>query len=206
MDEVDQRVDAELLGRFEVVGSGTDPQAASIRRMAEQVVAATERLVERQAAVWQSTISAAHEQWSQLSGGLSMQMEATLVAALERSLKSHAGQLAAAERAATDQNRRQWEDVQKALTKSSDATLAQQGELIRQGEVLLKVVDATGHVKQLEEQLNRNLTALAGAKHFEEMVASLAAAIQLISTRMGQDAGRGAGVQLTDPRTAHKAA
>jgi biopolymer transport protein ExbB/TolQ len=206
MDEVDERVNAELLGRFEVVGSGTDPQAASIRRMGEQVVAATERLVERQAALWQSTVSAAHEQWSQLSGGLTMQMEATLVAALERSLKAHAGQLAAAERAATEQNRRHWEDVQKALVKSSDATLAQQGELVRQGEMLLKIVDATGQVRQLEEQLNRNLTALAGAKHFEEMVASLAAAIQLLSTRLGQDASRTTPVQLTDTRAAHKAA
>ncbi len=206
MDEVDERVNADLLGRFEVLGSAADPQAASIRRMGEQVVAASERLVERQATLWQTTISAAHEQWSQLSGGLSMQMEATLVSALERSLKTHAGQLAAAERAATEQNRRHWEDVQKALVKSSDATLAQQGELVRHGEVLLKVVDATGQIRQLEEQLNRNLTSLAGAKHFEEMVTSLAAAIQLLSARLGRDAAAGPAVQLTEPRAAHKAA
>jgi hypothetical protein len=173
--------------------------------MSEQVVAATERLVERQAGLWQETISAAHAQWSQLAGGLGQQAEATITAALDQSLKSHAGQLAAAERAATEQNRRHWEDVQKALNKNADAVLAQQGELVRQGDVMLKVVDATAHVKQLEDQLNRNLTALAGAKHFEEMVTSLAAAIQLLSARLGQD-GRASAVQLTESRAAHKAA
>lgn len=204
MDAVDARTDAELLGRFEVLGSQSDPHTASIRRMAEQVVAATERLVERQAGLWQSTIAAAHEQWNRLSTGLGQQAEETLTAALERSLKSHAGQLAAAERAATEQNRRHWDEVQKALNKTADATLAQQSELARQGEVLLKVVDAAGHVQQLEDQLNRNLTALAGAKHFEEMVASLAAAIQLLSAKLGHDAR--AAVHLTDSHPAHKAA
>jgi biopolymer transport protein ExbB/TolQ len=204
MDDVDARTDAELLGRFEVLGSQADPQAASIRRMAEQVVAATERLVERQAGLWQSTIAAAHEQWSHLSSGLGKQAEETLTTALERSLKTHAGTLAAAERAATEQNRRHWEDVQKALSKNADAALAQQGELARQSDVLLKVVDATGHVRQLEEQLNRNLAALAGSQHFEEMVSSLAAAIQLLSAKLGPD-GRATPVHLTD-RSAHKAA
>jgi biopolymer transport protein ExbB/TolQ len=205
MDQVDARTDAELLGRFESLGTQNDPQAASIRRMSEQVVAATQQLVERQASLWQSTITAAHEQWSCLATGLGKQSEEMLTVALERSLKSHAGQLAAAERAATEQNRRHWEDVQKALNKNADAVLAQQSELTRQGEVMLKVVDATGHVRQLEEQLNRNLTALAGAKHFEEMVTSLAAAIQLLSARLGSDAGRPA-VHLTDGRTSQKAA
>jgi hypothetical protein len=95
--------------------------------------------------------------------------------------------------------------VQKALNRSADAALAQQQELVRQGDVLLKVVDATGHVKQLEEQLNRNLTALAGAKHFEEMVTSLAAAIQLLSARLGHDATRPV-VHLTESRGGQKAA
>jgi hypothetical protein len=205
MDDVDARVDAELLGRFEVVGAASDPQAASIRRMGEQVVAATERLVERQADLWHSTVAAAHSEWSRLATSLGKQTEESLAAALERSLKSHAGQLAAADRAATEQNRRHWEDVQKALNRSADAALAQQQELVRQGDVLLKVVDATGHVKQLEEQLNRNLTALAGAKHFEEMVTSLAAAIQLLSARLGHDATRPV-VHLTESRGGQKAA
>ena len=61
----------------------------------------------------------------------------------------------------------------------------QQSELARQGEVLLKVVEATDQVARLEETLNRNLQSLAGAKNFEETVVSLAAAIQLLSSRAG---------------------
>ena len=55
----------------------------------------------------------------------------------------------------------------------------------KQGEVLLKVVEATDQVARLEETLNRNLHSLAGAKNFEETVVSLAAAIQLLSSRVG---------------------
>ena len=62
---------------------------------------------------------------------------------------------------------------------------AQQKELIRQGELMLQVVQATGQVITLEKSLNDNLKALAGAKNFEDTVMSLSAAIHLLSTRLG---------------------
>ena len=61
---------------------------------------------------------------------------------------------------------------------------AQQAELARQGEILLRVVEATGHVSKLEEQLNRNLAALAGAQHFEETLLNLAATVNLLNARL----------------------
>jgi hypothetical protein len=60
---------------------------------------------------------------------------------------------------------------------------AQQQEMSRQSEVLLQVVQATGNVVTLEQSLNANLKALAGAKHFEETVMSLSAAIHLLTAR-----------------------
>ena len=50
----------------------------------------------------------------------------------------------------------------------------------------MKVVEATGQIGELEKTLNRNLQALAGSKNFEETVISLAAAIQLLTTRLHQ--------------------
>ena len=61
---------------------------------------------------------------------------------------------------------------------------AQQAELIRQGEVMTRAVEATGEVIKLEKALNDNLQALAGAKNFEETVMSLAAAIHLLNSRL----------------------
>src|SRR5487761_1413582 len=50
---VDGRAADELGGRFEQMGTGDDPQIAAMRRIADMVLKATERLVVRQAEVWQ---------------------------------------------------------------------------------------------------------------------------------------------------------
>jgi biopolymer transport protein ExbB/TolQ len=204
MDAVDARAEAELLGRFERLGTATDPHAASVQRMAQEVVAATEGLVKKQAELWQRTVSSAHEHWSRLSTATTKLTEESLAAALERALKSFAGQLAATERGASELARRQWTETQQALAQAAGAVAAQQKELVRQTEVLVEVVGATGHVQKLEEELNRNLAALAGAKLFEETLGSLAAAIHLLSARLGQ-VGQPAQVHLTG-RTPGKAA
>ncbi|MEX0586071.1 MAG: MotA/TolQ/ExbB proton channel family protein [Pirellulales bacterium] len=207
MDAVDARADAELLGRFERLGTSTDPHAASVERMAQEVVAATEMLVKKQAEIWQRTVGSAHEHWTRLATTTSKQTEDTLAAALERSLKSFAGQLAAAERGASEQTRRQWTEAQQALIAAAGATAAQQKELTRQTEVLVEVVGATGQVEKLEAELNRNLSALAGAKLFEETLGSLAAAIHLLSARLGQTGHLPpAQVHLAAGRTTGKAA
>ncbi len=62
--------------------------------------------------------------------------------------------------------------------------------------MLLKVVEAGDQIARLEQTLNRNLQSLAGAKKFEETVVSLAAAIQLLSARLGQPADGGRTIEL----------
>ena len=47
-------------------------------------------------------------------------------------------------------------------------------------------VEAAGEVTRLEDALNRNLAALAGAKHFEQTVLSLAAAVNMLSARLAE--------------------
>jgi hypothetical protein len=63
---------------------------------------------------------------------------------------------------------------------------AQQTELVRQGEVMTQAIRVAGEVVQLEQALNDNLSALAGAKNFEDTVMSLAAAIHLLNTKLGK--------------------
>lgn len=183
---VDQRVVHDLLGRFEVVGTSTDPQLQQIQRMAQAVVKATEQLVERQAQVWQATIQAAHQHWEKLSGGTAAQMQTALAGALDASLRNHAAQLAGAEQAAAEKYAGRFEQWQTVLGENARLLHAQQSEMVRQGEVLSQVVRATGDVMQLERALNENLNALAGSKNFEDMVMSLSAAIHLLTTRLGK--------------------
>jgi hypothetical protein len=65
-------------------------------------------------------------------------------------------------------------------------------------------VAAVGEVSRLEDALNRNLSTLAGAKHFEQTVMSLAAAIQLLSARLSDDPAATIKLEST-PRQAHAA-
>ena len=75
--------------------------------------------------------------------------------------------------------------MQQTLADATQASKAQQTELARQSDILLRVVEATGHVAKLEDQLNRNLAALAGAQHFEETLLNLAGTINLLNARLG---------------------
>lgn len=185
LDEVEVRATGELAGRFEQWGD-TNPHLGVVRRMAETVLNATERIVGRQAELWKSTIDSAHQRWSELSDATQRQLEEALAKGLTQSLQAHAQQLTAAETAHSQRNHEHWERIQKALTETAAATRSQQGELAKQGEVLLRVVEATGQVSRLEESLNKNLASLAGAQHFDETMLNLSAAIHLLNARLGQ--------------------
>ncbi|MDZ4817362.1 MAG: MotA/TolQ/ExbB proton channel family protein [Planctomycetota bacterium] len=182
---VDDRINWEMSGRFEESTTASqDPASQALRRMTETLMQSTEKLVARQAELWQATISAAHSRWQTLSSSAGDQLTSSMGAALEKSLRAHANQLALAEQTAAKSAQENWKQLQHALTRNADSAVLQQQELTKQSEVLLKVVEATGQISQLEQTLNRNLETLSGAKHFEETVLSLAAAVQLLSARM----------------------
>jgi biopolymer transport protein ExbB/TolQ len=187
LSAVDARVSLELVGRFEELpGVSNDPQVYTLRKLAETMLQGTEALAQRQSEVWRSTIDAAHLQWQAVMAQTGQQLERSLVAALGKNLNDHAGALAAAEQAAAEQNRKHWAAVQQSLVQNAEALVASQERIVEQGEVLGRVVEATGQVARLEAELNKNLAALAGTRNFEETVVSLAAAIQLLTTRLAQ--------------------
>ena len=95
--------------------------------------------------------------------------------------------------------------MQQALADSTEKAKVQQTELARQGDLLLRVVEATGHVTKLQDALNGNLAALAGAQHFEETVLNLAGAIHLLNARLGQ-VSSAPHVDLKDPSSVGRAA
>lgn len=201
---VDERASAELAGRF---GPETgDSDSAAVRQMAQTVVKSTEELVRRQAQIWQQSMAAAEERWAGLAEAAGRRLEASLSSALGEALRQHAEHVAAAETASAEQNRRHWHQVQHGLEQSTAHLAAAQAELARQGEVLARAIEATGEVTRLEDALNRNLSALAGARNFEETVTSLAAAIQLLSARLGQLPGAAPAVHLAPGKRAGQAA
>lgn len=186
LGEVGARVTNELATRFEVVGASSDPQVQSMHRMAQQMLKATEQLVQRQAEIWQVTIQAAHQQWQKVSAASAEQLQQGLAASLDRSLAQHAANMAKIEQASSEQVQHRWEQWQATLSDSARLLHAQQQELTRQGELMARAIEATGDVIKLESVLNHNLEALAGARNFEDTVMSLAAAIHLLNVRLGK--------------------
>ncbi len=186
LEAVETRAREDLIGRFEQLGMSGDPHVASIERMSRSVLQATERLVERQSQIWQGTIEAAHERWGRLVDEAGGTIQASLAQGLDASIRQHADQLAAAHKTIADDAARSTLRLHEALTENARLMQSQQSELIRQGQVMTRAVEATGEVLKLEQALNDNLQALAGAKNFEDTVMSLAAAIHLLNTRLAR--------------------
>jgi hypothetical protein len=185
LGRVDDRASAELVGRFEESAASADPQVATVRRIAETVLAALDKLVVRQTELWHETIRAAHDQWSTQTEATGQVIAGAMSDALATNVRQHAAALGEAEQAIAAQNHQHWERVQQALLENAEAAARSGTELTRQSELLAQIVGATDHLSGLEQELNRNLAALAGAKHFEETVISLSAAIGLLSARLG---------------------
>jgi hypothetical protein len=182
---VDDRITAELAGRFEAIGSVSDPQIAAVQRMGLAVVKATEQLVQKQVELWQRALGSAHDEWQRISRQSTEQMQHALGTALSQSLAQHAAHLAKSEQASAEQLTQRWEQWQTALSHNARLLHAQQVEMVKQGELMTQAIRAAGDVVQLERALNDNLDALAGAKNFEDTVMSLAAAIHLLNSRLG---------------------
>lgn len=186
---VDVKVTEELSGRFLTTPGDGDNLVAAVRRMSDEILRATQQMVDRQAELWQSTITAAQRRWALEADEQARLVEGAFAKALVGGLEAHAQRMAEAEQAATQQNREHWQGVQQALTEATASVQQQQSELVRQGEVLREVVAATGQVARLEDSLNSNLAALKKTGQFDEVLTSLSAAISLLIARIGSGDG-----------------
>lgn len=187
LSSVDDRAATELAGRFEQLGAARDPVVASVTRMSASLVRSIESLGERQAEVWRSTVEETGRLFSD-----------SLANTLDHSLQTFAHSLGKQEENALGQLQNRLGHWQAALEQNASLLAAQQQEILRQSELLAQVANATGDVAKLETVLNRNLETLAGSKNFEDTVMSLAAAIQLLSTRLKQTSG--ASIELPSAR------
>lgn len=203
---VDERAWAELEGRFEQLPAGPDGQLAAVQRMAETVLGATEGLVRRQAELWRASMEAAAARWSEMSDAAGARLQAALSTALAEGLNTHAEQLVAAEQSAAEEHRRYWDQVQRTQAQNIQAMASLQESLATQAEVLGRAVEAAGEVAGLEDVLNRNLATLAGARHFQQTVMSLAAAIHLLNARLAEPSAVGPSIQLETRRSGTQAA
>ena len=199
---VDRRVEDDVAQYLPSGPAGADGQIAATRRMAEVMVAATERLIERQSQLWQASIEAAAARWT----GMADASAETLTRALAEGLQVHAQRIAANEESIAEQGRRQWEKIAQGQLQHMQSLAAVQASVVQQTESMERIVQATHEVEKLEDALNRNLSALAGAKNFEQTVLGLAAAIHLLNGRLADSATSPLAIQLDSKRRNAKAA
>ncbi len=174
--------------------------------MAREVIQANDRLVARQSEIWQASMEAANQKWSQAARDATGQIRDGLGQALDQSLTTFAQRLAQVEGTAAGQVQERWEQWQTALSSNARMMQTQQQEISRQSELMARVVEATGDVLKLETALNQNLKSLAGAKNFEDTVMSLAAAIHLLNMRLGGTESDARHIDLGQTRAQGRAA
>lgn len=104
------------------------------------------------------------------------------------------------------QSERILDELQVSLVEAAGTAVAQQEQLVKHTEVLLKVIEATGQIRRLEDALNSNLSALASSQSFEEAANTLSAAVQLLSARLGRPAVLRSDLDLSGDHTTSHAA
>jgi flagellar biosynthesis/type III secretory pathway protein FliH len=200
LEEVDRRMEIELDGRFPQASPAGEGSGAALRQMTDAVVLAIERMVQRQTEVWQASMDAAAARWARMAQTAGSQVQESVAQGLAEGLRQHAEQLAAAEEAATLENRDRWEKIHQGLTQNVAALASLEGGVSLQAEMLGRAVEASGDVIRLEDALNHNLSALAGSKHLEQSVLGLAAAIHLLNARLTDSPGDASAIQLDTTR------
>ena len=199
---VEREAEQTLIGRFESTSEGEDPGVLAIRQIGLEVSRHTDTLVQRQAEIWNRSIEAANERWSVMATTTEKQLETALSRALHSSARAHAELLEAAE----ERSRNDRREILQITRDAAGAAAEQQQEMNRQTELLLGVVNATEQVLKLEETLNGNLQALRKSGNFDQAINSLAAAISLLNSRLGQSPDLASPVRLQPPATSEDAA
>ena len=168
LSAVDVKTEAALsrLLAMESVGVSTD-EAQTLRPVITE-------LAQFQQACWSDAISELQQQWQSWTAQQGNVMGAALERSMSQSLAEHSriGQ-------------QQWEGWMESLNRSAELLHGNQDSMHQQMEMIQQVVEATGEVVSLEKALNDNLQQLADTRQFEDVVVSLSAAIQLLSTRLG---------------------
>lgn len=184
LGQVKQRATELLVGRFRTLGGNLDPHLASVERMCYAVIRAMENLVQRQVELWAESLAYVRAEWQQNWQQAGQSLRTALAESLDEVLATHTQRLAQIEVQAQEQAAQRWQQGAEAWQRTMSTLQEQLHAIQQQTAVWQRIVEATGDVLRLEQALNDNLQQLAGAKHFEETVMSLAAAIQLLTARL----------------------
>ena len=187
LGEVDQAAWSALAGRFQSVEVVDDGTSLAIARLGEAVGRSSTRLIEAQEQSWRALEQSAAENAEKVFAVAAARLQTTLSSSLDVTLAKWSDSLVKAQTELASTREDRWTNAAESMAAAMRSFEQHQKTLAGQAELLGKVVDATHNVAALERALDNNLSTLAGSGRFEETLATLAAAVQLLAAR-AQDA------------------
>ncbi|HEV8058442.1 MAG TPA: MotA/TolQ/ExbB proton channel family protein [Gemmataceae bacterium] len=190
LDLVDAFVDRELAHRFERGLPGSSAAVEAAQEQTNVVLKGMDSLVQRQADLWARSMAAAEERSGKAAADQIARMAKALETALERTAATQLERMRAFEEHSNKRSQTLVQHLEKLVSQMQSAGHEQQAawsktqaSLATQLQAVAKLQDAEGQLNRLQEGLNNNLAALAGAGSFEQALHSLTAAIHLITAR-----------------------
>jgi hypothetical protein len=190
LDQVDRFAERELAHRFERTGPEGGEVVEMVRRNSDVLLQTVEKVVERQAALWSEALAAADQRRLEAEARQQERLSTALELALEETLDAHARRLATLEEQLSTRQGTLLEKMTALASAVGDAGREQQAGLAQvaqsvaaQVTALTDLQESEKHLRRLQETLNQNLAALAGAGSFEQALHSLTAAIHLLTAR-----------------------
>lgn len=203
---VDERVEADLADRFSRATNDAEGQTATLRKLGESLIRSIRQASEKQAESWQQAMETAATRWIGAIGQAGERVERAVSDGLSASMTQHAERLAAAEEAAVEKTSKQWKKLEQSQLQSAEAMGVLQAKMTEQAQAIRGLLEAHGETARLQDLLNRNLASLAGAKHIEQTVLGLAAAVHLLNARLAEAGSGPTAISIESVRNSSKAA
>ncbi|MFM8891024.1 MAG: MotA/TolQ/ExbB proton channel family protein [Planctomycetia bacterium] len=200
LGEVDAAAWAALAGRFQSL-SGDGGAALAVARLGETVSRGTARLLEAQEQSWRALERTATTHLGAALDQAGNRLNASLAGSLDQALVRFGESLMAAHESVLARREDRWAEATETLSQAVRGLERHQTGLADQTALLGKVVEATRDITALERSLDANLQTLTTSQRFDETLATLAAAVQLLAVRAGDVSGDTRRVELPARRT-----
>lgn len=192
LETVDRYVDDQLAHRFERTGAQGSEFVEVVRQNSQVLLKATEQLVKKQAAVWSEALTVTQRRWDEADQRQQALLTQALEAALGRTLVQHQERLAEQEQQALGHNAALVEQlttlagvIRDTGREQQTALLGLSEQLAAQTRALAQLQTEEAQLVRLQETLQQNLQALAGAGAFEQMLHGLTAAVHMLTAKLG---------------------
>jgi len=187
LGDVDDAAWSALAGRFQSLGGG-DGAALAVTRLGETLGRGTSRLLEAQEQAWASleqTAVAGVRTLLEESGGA---IRESLTAALDESLAAWTTSFARTQDELAARREDRWAAAAESLAAAVRGLEQRHDAIERQTAAITGMVEVTRDIAALEQSLDANLATVAATGRFEETLATLSAAVQLLAARASDQA------------------